>query len=84
MNTTVQAAAAHVRASFAEKVERGIFAPVVHHLREDLVDERISEGIGVAYGVKVCIECPGAPVAAATVLSLASAVTMVLLPCKRE
>jgi hypothetical protein len=49
MNTTIQAATADVRASFEAKVRGGIFQPVARHLREDLVDDRLAEGVGMAF-----------------------------------
>jgi hypothetical protein len=49
MNTTIQAATADVRASFEMKVKSGMFNPVARHLREDLVEDRLAEGIGMAY-----------------------------------
>jgi hypothetical protein len=50
MNTTMMpAATADVRRAFAEKVERKMFAPVVRHLREDLVEDRLAEGVGMAF-----------------------------------
>jgi hypothetical protein len=35
--------------AFAAKVRAGIFNPVARHLREDLVDDRMAEGIGMAF-----------------------------------
>jgi len=49
MNTMMPAATADVRRAFAEKVERKMFAPVVRHLREDLVEDRLAEGVGMAF-----------------------------------
>lgn len=50
MNTTLPAArAVDVKHMFAAKVRRGIFRPVARHLREDLVDDRLAEGIGMAF-----------------------------------
>ena len=49
MNTTIQAATANVRASFDQKVRNGIFAPVARHLREDLVEDRMAEGVSMAF-----------------------------------
>jgi hypothetical protein len=50
MNTTMMpAAAADVRREFARKVEKKMFAPVARHLREDLVEDRLAEGIGMAF-----------------------------------
>ena len=49
MNTTTPAATADVRRAFADKVERQMFAPVARHLREDLVEDRLAEGIGMAF-----------------------------------
>jgi hypothetical protein len=49
MNTMMLAATADVRREFARKVERKMFAPVARHLREDLVEDRLAEGIGMAF-----------------------------------
>jgi DNA-directed RNA polymerase specialized sigma24 family protein len=49
MNHNNEAATADVKQSFAEKVARGIFRPVARHLREDLVEDRLAEGIGMAF-----------------------------------
>jgi hypothetical protein len=48
MNITHEAAA-DVSQAFAEKVRAGIFRPVARHLREDLVEDRMAEGIGMAF-----------------------------------
>jgi hypothetical protein len=48
MNIT-NGAAADVSQAFAEKVRAGIFRPVARHLREDLVEDRMAEGIGMAF-----------------------------------
>jgi hypothetical protein len=48
MNITNEAAA-DVSRAFAEKVRAGIFRPVARHLREDLVEDRMAEGIGMAF-----------------------------------
>jgi hypothetical protein len=42
-------ATADVRRAFARKVENKMFAPVARHLREDLVEDRLAEGIGQAF-----------------------------------
>jgi hypothetical protein len=47
MNET--ALAVDVTQSFALRVQRGIFKPVARHLREDLVEDRLAEGIGMAF-----------------------------------
>jgi hypothetical protein len=44
-------AAVDVSNAFAAKVRAGIFAPVARHLREDLVDDRLAEGIGMAFEI---------------------------------
>jgi hypothetical protein len=50
MNTTLPAApAVDVKHMFAAKVRRGIFRPVARHLREDLVEDRLAEGVGMAF-----------------------------------
>jgi hypothetical protein len=49
MNTMTTAATADVRRDFARKVEKKMFAPVARHLREDLVEDRLAEGIGMAF-----------------------------------
>jgi hypothetical protein len=50
MNTMMRAASAvDVKHMFADKVRRGIFRPVARHLREDLVEDRLAEGIGMAF-----------------------------------
>jgi hypothetical protein len=49
MNTTILATTADVRASFEEKVKSGLFAPVARHLRDDLVEDRMAEGLGLVY-----------------------------------
>jgi hypothetical protein len=41
--------AADVSRAFAEKVRAGIFRPIARHLREDLVEDRMAEGIGMAF-----------------------------------
>jgi hypothetical protein len=48
MNITNEVAA-DVSQAFAEKVRAGIFRPVARHLREDLVEDRMAEGIGMAF-----------------------------------
>jgi hypothetical protein len=35
--------------AFAAKVRAGMFNPVARHLREDLVEDRLAEGIGMAF-----------------------------------
>jgi hypothetical protein len=47
MNET--ATAVDVTDAFAEKVRAGLFRPVARHLREDLVEDRMAEGIGMAF-----------------------------------
>jgi hypothetical protein len=37
------------RDAFALKVERGIFDPVARHLREDLRDDRLAEGVALTF-----------------------------------
>ena len=37
------------RDAFGQKVARGIFKPVARHLREDLRDDRLAEGIGLTF-----------------------------------
>jgi hypothetical protein len=49
MNVTIQAATADVRASFEMKVKSGMFNPIARHLREDLVEERLCEGIALVF-----------------------------------
>lgn len=50
MTTMVPAAcAANVKDLFDQKVRAGIFQPVARHLREDLVEDRLAEGIGMAF-----------------------------------
>ncbi len=49
MKTMIPAATADVRKEFGRKVERRMFAPVARHLREDLVEDRMAEGIGMAF-----------------------------------
>jgi hypothetical protein len=41
--------AVNVSDAFAAKVRAGIFQPVARHLREDLVEDRMAEGIGMAF-----------------------------------
>jgi hypothetical protein len=48
MNLTHETAA-DVSRAFAEKVRAGIFRPIARHLREDLVEDRMAEGIGMAF-----------------------------------
>ena len=38
-----------VSLAFAKKVERGIFQPVARHLRDDLLEDRLAEGVGMAF-----------------------------------
>jgi hypothetical protein len=38
-----------VRDAFAQKVKRGIFDPVARHLREDLRDDRLAEGVALTF-----------------------------------
>lgn len=61
MNTSIPAATPDVRALFAEKIERGIFRPVARHLREDLVEDRLAEGVGMAFAQYVRSCDRGAP-----------------------
>jgi DNA-directed RNA polymerase specialized sigma24 family protein len=61
MNTRMTAATADVRRDFAEKVERKIFAPVARHLREDLVEDRLAEGIAMAFQQYVTSVANGRP-----------------------
>jgi len=50
MSTMIPAApAVDVKHLFAAKVRRGIFRPVARHLREDLVEDRLAEGVGMAF-----------------------------------
>ena len=49
MNTMMPAATADVKREFARKVEKKMFAPVARHLREDLVEDRLAEGVGMAF-----------------------------------
>jgi DNA-directed RNA polymerase specialized sigma24 family protein len=50
MTTMMPAASAvDVKHRFADKVRRGIFRPVARHLREDLAEDRLAEGIGMAF-----------------------------------
>src|ERR1019366_4592419 len=50
MHTMTPAApAVDVKHMFAAKVRRGIFRPVARHLREDLVEDRLAEGVGMAF-----------------------------------
>jgi hypothetical protein len=49
MNTMMPAATADVRKAFAEKVERKMFAPVARHLRADIAEDRLAEGVGMAF-----------------------------------
>jgi predicted RNA polymerase sigma factor len=43
------ALAVDVSDAFAAKVRAGMFAPVARHLREDLMEDRLAEGIGMAF-----------------------------------
>ena len=61
MNTTMRAATADVRRAFAEKVQQNMFAPVARHLREDLVEDRLAEGIGMAFEQYVRSVAEGRP-----------------------
>jgi hypothetical protein len=50
MNQCNEAArAVDVSNAFAAKVRAGMFNPVARHLREDLVEDRLAEGIGMAF-----------------------------------
>jgi DNA-directed RNA polymerase specialized sigma24 family protein len=49
MNTMMPAATADASREFARKVEKKMFAPVARHLRKDLVEDRLAEGIGMAF-----------------------------------
>ena len=49
MNTMMPAATADVRREFARKVEKKMFAPVARHLREDIAEDRLAEGVGMAF-----------------------------------
>ncbi len=62
MNTTMTAVAtADVKHLFDEKVRRGIFQPVARHLREDLVEDRLAEGVGMAFEQYVKSVAEGRP-----------------------
>jgi hypothetical protein len=55
------ALAVDVNFAFAEKVRAGIFRPVARHLRDDLVEDRLAEGVGMAfeqYEKSVVAGCP--------------------------
>ncbi len=47
MNET--AIAVDVKRSFAAKVQRGMFNPVARHLRTDIAEDRLAEGIAMAF-----------------------------------
>jgi hypothetical protein len=50
MNPMMPAAsAAYAKHMFDSKVRAGIFQPVARHLREDLVEDRLAEGVGMAF-----------------------------------
>jgi hypothetical protein len=61
MNTKIAAATADVRREFAEKVEKKIFGPVARHLREDLVEDRLAEGVAMAFRQYVASVADGRP-----------------------
>ncbi len=42
-------ASCSARDLFAAKVSRGIFRPVARHLRDDLRDDRLAEGVGMTF-----------------------------------
>jgi hypothetical protein len=42
-------ATAGARDQFARQVRRGMFNPVARHLRKDFLDDRLAEGIGMAF-----------------------------------
>jgi len=57
----VAATAVDVKHEFADKVRRGIFSPVARHLREDLVEDRLAEGVGMAFEQYVRSAARGRP-----------------------
>ena len=55
------APAVDAKQRFADKVRRGIFGPVARHLREDLAEDRLAEGVGMAFEQYVRSAAEGRP-----------------------
>jgi hypothetical protein len=49
MNNIETALAVDVKRSFAAKVQRGMFQPVARHLRTDIAEDRLAEGIAMTF-----------------------------------
>jgi len=60
MNET--AIAVDVKRSFAAKVARGMFQPVARHLRSDIQEDRLAEGIAMAFELYAKSVADGHPV----------------------
>jgi hypothetical protein len=60
MNET--ALAVDVKRSFAAKVARGMFLPVARHLRSDIQEDRLAEGIAMAFELYAKSVADGHPV----------------------
>jgi hypothetical protein len=55
------AVAVDVKDLFAAKVRAGIFAPVARHLREDLAQDRLAEGVALTFQMYAKSVAEGAP-----------------------
>jgi hypothetical protein len=62
MNENIGTAlAVDVKREFAAKVARGMFSPVARHLRTDIAEDRLAEGIAMAFELYVKSVAKGAP-----------------------
>jgi hypothetical protein len=57
------ALAVDVKREFASKVRRGMFSPVARHLRTDIAEDRLAEGIAMAFELYAKSVAKGEPLA---------------------